>query len=202
MKYPKLRELKEAVKALIRGPYTSRFPYEPHIPKEGFRGKPQYFEEDCMGCTACYQVCPPGAIEYTDEVKDGMGIRRLSIDLDVCIMCGQCQANCPTEKGIVLMPEFDLATVKTRIDKQKIEKELILCEACNSIIAPYEQLLWVAKKLGSLSFSNVSLILAYLGNIKLTLDEKPSFKEENEFIRSDRFKILCPRCRREAVLKS
>ena len=42
MKKPKLRELGEAVKALVRGPATIGFPAEPYEPPEGFRGKPQY----------------------------------------------------------------------------------------------------------------------------------------------------------------
>lgn len=37
MRYPKLRELKEALKALIKGPYTSKFPFKPHVPFERFR---------------------------------------------------------------------------------------------------------------------------------------------------------------------
>jgi formate hydrogenlyase subunit 6/NADH:ubiquinone oxidoreductase subunit I len=212
MKYPKLRELKEAITALIKGPCTTKFPYEPHVPKEGFRGKPQFFSENCMGCAACYQVCPPRAISCEDKIEEGKAVRALSIDINLCIMCGQCQMNCPTEKGIILMPEFDLATVKIRLDKQEIEKELVLCEICKAVIAPYEQMLWAAKKLGTLIYSNTSLIVAYLKKLNLSpakndgvnhlINEKPSPIEEREFIRSDRFKILCPECRREAVLKS
>lgn len=199
MRYPKLRELKEAVKALIKGPYTSRFPYQPHKPYEKFRGKPEFHEEDCVGCGACFQVCPAKAIEMQD-----VGNKRiLTLNLDMCIFCGQCQANCLTEKGIILSNEFDLATTEKREDlKQEIEKELVLCECCGEIIAPYDQILWVAKKLGPLSFSNASLMLFYLRNLILTLEEKPSPEEKCEFMRADRLKILCPRCRREAVLKS
>ena len=40
MKYPKIRELKEAVISLFTPAYTSKFPAEPHIPFENFRGKP------------------------------------------------------------------------------------------------------------------------------------------------------------------
>ena len=199
MRYPKLRELKEAVKALIKGPYTSRFPYEPHKPYEKFRGKPKFHEEDCVGCGACFQVCPSGAIEMQD-IKDK---RILIWHWDMCIFCGQCQANCLTEKGIMLSEEFDLAITEKSDDlSQKIEKELISCECCGEPIAPLDQILWVAKRLGPLSFSNASLMLFYLRGLNLSPKENSLDKEGLEFTRSDRIKILCPRCRREAVLKS
>lgn len=111
-----------------------------------------------------------------------------------------------------------MATTENREDlKQKIEKELLLCDGCGEIIAPYEQILWVAKKLGPLTFSNASLMLIYLQNFpamagsrpildakreNLALEEITSPEEELEFMRSDRIKVLCPRCRRQAVLKS
>jgi len=202
MRYPKLRELKEAIIALIKGPYTSKFPFEPHTPEEGFRGKPEFTEEDCVGCGACHEVCPPKAIEYSDDVIAGEGRRTLSVNLDLCIMCGQCERNCLSEKGIKLTPEFDLACIKERGQVQKIEKELVLCESCKDIVAPVDQLLWVTKKLGTLSFSNTSLILLYLRKLNLSLSKKPSPKEKSQLLRSDRIKVLCPKCRREAVLKS
>jgi formate hydrogenlyase subunit 6/NADH:ubiquinone oxidoreductase subunit I len=219
MRYPKLREIKEAIKALIKGPYTSRFPYEPHKPFERFRGKPEFHKDDCIGCTACVNVCPSNALSFEDKIENNKAKRILIYQLDLCIFCGQCQANCPTGKGIILSQEFDLATTENREDlKQEIEKELLLCDGCGEIIAPYEQILWVAKKLGPLTFSNASLMLIYLQNFpaiagsrpildakreNLALREKPSPKEEElEFMRSDRIKILCPRCKREAVLKS
>jgi hydrogenase-4 component H len=199
MRYPKLRELKEAVRALIKGPYTSKFPYQPHKPYERFRGRPEFHEDDCVGCGACFQVCPAKAIEMQD-----VGNKRiLTLNLDMCIFCGQCQANCLTEKGIILSKEFDLATTGKREDlKQEIKKELVLCEGCGEIIAPYDQILWVAKRLGPLSFSNASLMLFYLKNLSLALEKSPSSEKEAEFMRADRLKILCPRCRREAVIKS
>jgi hydrogenase-4 component H len=199
MRYPKLRELKEAIRALIKGPYTSKFPFQPHKPYERFRGKPEYHQEDCIGCTACCQVCPTGALSFVDNKTK----RVLTYQLDICIFCGHCQTNCPTEKGIMLSNEFDLATTEKREDlKQQIEKDLVICECCKEIIAPYDQILWVAKRLGPLCFSNASIMLFYLRNIQLALKEGTSPKEEREFMRSDRIKILCPRCRREAVIKS
>jgi formate hydrogenlyase subunit 6/NADH:ubiquinone oxidoreductase subunit I len=209
MRYPKLRELKEAFKALIKGPYTTRFPKEPHIPFPRFRGKPEFHKEDCIGCGACVQVCPSGAL----SMKDDSDRRILEIRWDVCIFCGQCQANCLTEKGIILSQEFEFATTENSQDlRQEIEKELVVCQGCGEIIAPYAQILWVAEKLGPLTFSNPSLMLFYLSSQKLFSGEpvisssaegaakaKPG---EKELQRADRMKVLCPRCRREAVLKS
>lgn len=200
MKYPKLRELKEAIKALIKGPYTSKFPYEAHKPYERFRGRPKYHEEDCMGCGACFQVCPARAIEMEDRQDE----RLLTVHWDLCIFCGQCQANCPTRKGIMLSNEFDLSTSGKREDlKQEIKKRLVLCECCGELIGPADQIIWVAARLGPLTFSNASLMLFYLQNLNLAACEKnPPKKEETEFLRHERLKILCPRCRRQAVIKS
>jgi len=203
MRYPKLRELKEAIRALIKGPYTSRFPYEPHKPYERFRGKPEFHEEDCIGCTACSQVCPAGAIEFVDEVKNGRARRILVIHWDLCIFCGQCEANCPTEKGIILSQEFDLATTGKRAELfQRIEKELLLCECCGEPLVPHDQFVWVVKKIGPLVFSNASLMLFYLRTLGLALKEKFSPLKETEFFRSERIKVACPSCRRQAVIKS
>ncbi len=203
MKYPKLRELKEAIKALFKGPYTSKFPYQPHKPFPRFRGRPNYDEEYCMGCIACVQVCPAKALEFKDQVISGKAKRNLTVHWDICISCGQCQANCPTEKGITLSQDFDLATTGKREDlKQEIEKELILCDCCGEIIAPREQINWVAKRLGPLMFSNAPLMLFYLSNMDLALKEKPFLKQGSEFFRYDRIKLLCPKCRREAAVKS
>ncbi len=203
MRYPKLRELREAIKALIKGPYTTSFPFKPHKPFERFRGRPYFHEEDCVGCTACAQVCPAGAIDIEDEIINARARRKLTIHWDICIFCGQCQANCITTKGIILSQEFDFATTENRAGlKQEIEKELMVCDTCGDLVVPLDQYLWVAQKLGPLSFSNATLLLIYLQSLNLALKEKDHCKNDSEFLRSDRIKILCPKCRRQAVLKS
>ncbi len=198
MRYPKLRELKEAIKAIFKGPYTSGFPFDPHKPYDRFRGKPEFHEADCIGCTACVQVCPSGALSFVDEGEK----RRLTHRTDMCIFCGQCQLNCPTEKGIMLTHEFDLATTESRETLQNsIEKELVRCSCCSEIIAPKDQINWVAHKIGPLLFSNTSLMLFYLKGQDLSRVED-QFKKQDAGLRTDRFHMLCPRYRREAVIKS
>jgi formate hydrogenlyase subunit 6/NADH:ubiquinone oxidoreductase subunit I len=203
MRYPKLRELKEAIKALIKGPYTSRYPYEAHQPFKNFRGRPYFSQDDCTGCTACAQVCPAGAIEFEDKLDGEKPVRILTVHWDICIFCGQCQANCLTEKGIMLSREFAFATTEKREElKQVIEKELILCECCGEPVVPYDQYGWVGRKIGPLLFSNSSLLLFYLKKIDLALKKVNPAKPKEESGRAGRVKILCPCCRREAVIKS
>jgi hydrogenase-4 component H len=174
------------------------------VPFERFRGRPYFHEEDCTGCAACVQVCPAKALEFSDEVSSGKAVRKLIIRWDICISCGQCQANCLTSKGITLSQEFDLATTGRREElKQTIEKEILLCECCRETVAPRDQYAWVAKKLGILVFTNASLIIFYLKSLSLAFKgEGPRPLGRGDFLRSDRFKILCPRCRREAVIRS
>lgn len=203
MRYPKLRELKEAVIALIKGPYTNKFPYEPHVPFDAFRGRPEFNDKYCIGCTACVQVCPARAIDFEDKIEGGTAKRVLTVHWEFCIFCGSCQANCPPEKGIVLSKQYDLATTENRADlKQTIEKELVLCECCGELVAPFDQIMWVASRLGPLIFSNSSLMLFFLRRSKLALTGKPSPKERQDLRRPDRVKVMCPNCRREAVIKS
>lgn len=203
MRYPKLRELKEAVKALIKGPYTNRFPFRKHVPFDRFRGRPYFDEKNCTGCTACVQVCPTGALEFKDQTYDGKVVRVLTVHWDVCIFCGQCQANCLTGKGIMLSREFDFATTGKRQElKQEIEKIMVTCECCGEAVAPYDQYVWVAERLGPLVFSNASLLLFYLRSLNLAAKTTITQKEKKEFLRADRVKVLCPACRREAVANS
>ncbi len=191
---PKLRELKEAVIALIRGPYTDKFPAAEARVARNYRGFPDYHVDDCMGCGACFRVCPPGAIDMTDDADARM--RTLLINIDRCITCGQCQANCPTKKGILNGREYDLTTtVRADLQQRKVEKELIVCEACNEIVGPREQILWVARRLGPLAYANPTLMLTALRDMGAV--PEPRTDIEKGLRRGDKVRILCPRCRQE-----
>jgi formate hydrogenlyase subunit 6/NADH:ubiquinone oxidoreductase subunit I len=48
-------------------------------------------KSQCCGCTACYAVCPIGAITM---VEDEEGFEYPQIDEDKCIRCGMCQKVC------------------------------------------------------------------------------------------------------------
>lgn len=204
MRYPKLRELKEAVTALIKGPYTAKFPFAPHKPAKRFRGKPEYSDEGCIACTACSLVCPARAIEFKDVVIKGKATRKMILHLDECHFCGQCSALCTTREdnppGIKHTTEFNLAgSDRSRMISETEEKELLLCEACGDVITARAHLEWIARKLGPLAFSNPTLFIASLKGLGFAEDVIRASRDY--VLRSDRVKILCAKCRRRVTLE-
>ena len=200
MKKPKLRELGEAVKALVRGPATIKFPFEPYEAPEGFRGKPKYSEDDCIGCGACAEVCPSQCIALVDDTEAKPPVRRLAIHFDACIFCGQCELNCTTEKGVHLTTEYDLACFDRTACLETVEKELVLCEVCGAVVGCRDHLLWVAERLGAKRYANPTLVLLADGELGLVSGESHRDPDRPPD-RSDTMRVLCPKCRRTTVLR-
>jgi len=199
MRYPKLRELKEAVRSLFSRPYTTKFPKEAHIPVSAFKGAPEFHKDDCVGCGACAEVCPAATIYVKDDLKTRM--RNITLRLDSCLFCGNCQANCITQKGIMLGNKYDLATYKREESITSVDKEIIVCEHCECVIGAKDHIRFLVKKLGVLAYGNPTLILASQDTLRLSetnLDSKAPAVDASG--RPGMFKILCPRCRRESML--
>ena len=200
MRLPKIRELIEAIKALIVGPYTSKFPKVPHKPHPNFRGQPIYNEEKCVGCTACVDVCPAGALAFKDAIDGQEDPKRVMIHYtDTCIFCGQCEAACIADhEGIKLSNDWELSFFDRSKSHETIDKELQLCEICKDPIACKDHLKWISDKLGELTYSSPTLYLSRLKELGIIDENIISAIKENG--RSDRAKILCARCRRETTL--
>jgi len=192
------RVLKEAFTALFTGPYTLPFPAKPSEAYPRYRGKPKYDEEECVGCGGCAEVCPAKDITVTDDKENKK--RTITLYYDKCIQCGQCEANCITEKGIKLSNEYDhLVYFDRSLAKTQIEKELVLCEVCGDIIGTADHIRWVTEKLGPLAYSNPTLILSALRDAKV-MEEVPPRDQELDPGRHDVMRMLCAKCRRKVQL--
>ena len=125
MYLPKIRELVEAIKALIVGPYTSKFPAGGHTPYKSFRGQPKFDDNKCVGCLACEQVCPVEAIAHKDVPDSEPPTRVLYHYTDTCIFCGQCEAACIADhEGIKLSSDWELSFFDRRQSHEEIKKNL------------------------------------------------------------------------------
>jgi hydrogenase-4 component H len=198
MRYPKLRELKEAIIALIKGPYTSKFPVQPHQPHPNFRGRPKFNQDACVGCLSCENVCPVNAISHSDLLNVNPPLRKITHYSDTCIFCGQCQVYCITQEGIKLSNEWELSMFDRKDCPESIEKELLLCEVCGCVIGCKDHIIWLAKELGELAYSNPTLYMTRLKELGISDQDVKS--AVNISSRSDRMKIVCARCRRKTTL--
>ncbi len=195
MRKPKLRELAEAIRAIIKGPYTSKFPFKPSPAAPRFRGKIEFNFDKCILCGACVEVCPANArAQIDDKIKK---VRREVHYQERCVYCGQCVAYCTTKEGIEHTTEYELAQITKQGYENAIEKELILCERCGEVITTRAHLLWIARRVGELAYANPNLFLV----LAQELGEEPIPKSgERPPYRSEHLRFLCPACRRSVYL--
>ena len=200
MRYPKIRELKEAVVSLLTPAYTSSFPKKPHTPFENFRGKPEVDDKNCVGCETCANVCPSQAITIQDD-RDA-GRRVITRDFGKCIFCGMCQQHCITEKGVILSDKiFDLAVFERDKIIEKQEKKLVICKNCNAIITTDEHIQYLHDKLGPRAFaSTINLNILYQ-KLKLAPAEETDVEVRDGLKRKDMFNIICPNCMRSVLIQ-
>jgi Ni,Fe-hydrogenase III small subunit len=93
--------LRIVLNALRTGVVTMRYPAEPSVPPDRFRGAPVLRPGSRLPPPA---VCPSGALS---ERVDGSG-RHVALDLARCVFCGRC-AKDPWEGAVTMGRDFELA---------------------------------------------------------------------------------------------
>lgn len=82
---------------------------------------PVLFEkkEQCSGCTACYAICPQGAISMAE---DDEGFLYSKIDADKCIRCYKCVNVCPFKSNsydTMSVPSIETEVYAARLKNKK-----------------------------------------------------------------------------------
>jgi hypothetical protein len=155
---------------------TRDFPVVPYEVTEGFRGKPEYSYEKCLGCGACAVACPSNAITVKKDEERGLSVWK--IDYNRCIFCGRCDEVCPTE-AISLSKEYVMCVL---FDKEDLtvtgEMKLRKCDSCSRYYSTERLHNYVYNKLISAGWD------------KATIDEKAKHLK------------FCPDCRREQAINN
>lgn len=86
--------LKIALRNLLKGPSTIKYPFEDTPVPEKLRGKIEHNPDACMACHMCEYVCAGGAIKLK-EAEDGSGVDFV-VWHNTCCFCGLCEHYCPT----------------------------------------------------------------------------------------------------------
>jgi hydrogenase-4 component H len=137
-----ISELKEALVCLQAGQVTLPYPFQPHPPEEGFRGKPVLNVRKCMACGACANACPARLISLIDLD----GVRALHFELARCTYCGNCRDACPQE-AIEMSPQFELSTITPDDLTIHAEFKLVKCRECGATVGTQRMLDVVRAKL-------------------------------------------------------
>ncbi len=84
-----------------KGVVTGRYPDAPYVPYDGHLGMPLIDESKCRSDKVCEEICPTSAIHVASD--------HLSIDLGLCIFCGECARACQ-HRAMTMSKEFELAS--------------------------------------------------------------------------------------------
>ncbi|MDO8055998.1 MAG: 4Fe-4S binding protein [Candidatus Hermodarchaeota archaeon] len=98
----------EILKTVVsRKTATIKYPFEPGVRPERFRGKIEHDIEKCTGCGLCSRDCPATAITMVESTKTKTN-KKPEFRFDRCIFCGTCEAVCP-KKAITMSTTFEMA---------------------------------------------------------------------------------------------
>jgi hydrogenase-4 component H len=109
---------------------TKQLKFDPEEIAEGY-GFPKRDPDKCIGCYACYNVCPEDAI----KIEDVQNKRKYGTLHAHCLVCKECEKICPQE-AIVIAPGFELLSFLLDEPLWEFDVPLEKCSECGEYFIP------------------------------------------------------------------
>ena len=104
---------------------------------------PGEFEQACIGCFRCAEVCPPRAIRFPSALSLDAVHPFISARQAACILCMRCTEVCPTDALTRIAPKPDVVARAVRMGAPVLKRETCLpwtgrglCRLC-FYVCPY-----------------------------------------------------------------
>ncbi len=123
-----------------------------------------FFDLRCIGCKACAEVCPAGAIIFTDQEH--------YIDREKCICCGRCAEACFSEAIVVSGKNYTISQI---LEEAQKDRKLYEISGGGITLSGGEPLLqpdFVLAVLKEAKKEGISCAIDTAGNVPFTIFEK------------------------------
>lgn len=148
--------------------------FEPEEVMEGY-GFPKRDPDKCIGCYACYSVCP----EHVISIEDVEDKRKYGTLHTECLVCKECEKACPQE-AIEIVPGFELLSFMKEEPLWDLEIGLQKCSVCGEHFSP----------------------IPFGEDLKKRLAEKKAVKAIDGLSLPFEPYTTCPTCKREKMAQS
>ncbi|MEM0093941.1 MAG: 4Fe-4S binding protein [Thermofilum sp.] len=118
----------EALRRLLKGPWTLKYPREPAEAPEGYRGRLLIDSSVCRGCGVCARVCPSNAVELVEGDAEII----VRVYHDKCIRCGECVEKCPY-RALSFSREFEHTSRTSLTVMAEARIPAVRCGACGRL---------------------------------------------------------------------
>lgn len=106
---------------------------------------PGAFEQACIGCFRCAEVCPTTCIRFPSAFSLEQALPFLELSERACVLCMKCTAVCPTDALMETKPDADVVAATVRMGTPKLERAKCLpwtgqgiCRLCYQV-CPYPE---------------------------------------------------------------